>query len=91
MGQKNAPIIILLRPQLPENGGAVARAMGNFGLKSLRLCWIVKLVGQQSFRFQFIHLFGIISLWFRYSPLIDFKQTGGLRRQSHQKFKELLY
>jgi tRNA/rRNA methyltransferase len=35
--QKTAPIIILVRPQLPENGGAVARAMGNFGLKSLRL------------------------------------------------------
>ena len=37
MGQKMAPIIILVRPQLPENGGAVARAMGNFGLKTLRL------------------------------------------------------
>lgn len=37
MNQKTAPIIILVRPQLPENGGAVARAMGNFGLKSLRL------------------------------------------------------
>lgn len=32
-----APIIVLVRPQLPENGGAVARAMGNFGLKRLRL------------------------------------------------------
>lgn len=37
MNQKTAPVIILVRPQLPENGGAVARAMGNFGLKSLRL------------------------------------------------------
>jgi len=37
MDQKSAPIIILLRPQLPENGGAAARAMGNFGLESLRL------------------------------------------------------
>ncbi len=37
MNQKTPPIIILVRPQLPENGGAVARAMGNFGLKSLRL------------------------------------------------------
>jgi tRNA/rRNA methyltransferase len=31
------PIIVLVRPQLPENGGAVARAMRNFGLKKLRL------------------------------------------------------
>jgi tRNA/rRNA methyltransferase len=37
MDHKTAPIIILVRPQLPENGGAVARAMGNFGLKTLRL------------------------------------------------------
>ena len=37
MSQKTAPIIILVRPQLPENGGAVARVMGNFGLKTLRL------------------------------------------------------
>lgn len=37
MNQKTPPIIILVRPQLPENGGAAARAMGNFGLKSLRL------------------------------------------------------
>ena len=37
MDQKTAPIIILVRPQLPENGGAVARVMGNFGLKTLRL------------------------------------------------------
>jgi tRNA/rRNA methyltransferase len=29
--------IILVRPQMPENIGAVARAMGNFGLKHLRL------------------------------------------------------
>lgn len=34
---KSPPVIILVRPQLPENGGAVARAMGNFGLTSLRL------------------------------------------------------
>src|SRR5688500_7297277 len=31
------PIIILVEPQLGENIGAVARAMGNFGLKRLRL------------------------------------------------------
>lgn len=31
------PIFILLNPQLPENIGAVARAMANFGLKELRL------------------------------------------------------
>lgn len=31
------PIIILVRPQLPENVGAVARAMANFGLETLRL------------------------------------------------------
>lgn len=37
MNHKHSPTIILVRPQLPENGGAVARAMGNFGLKSLRL------------------------------------------------------
>lgn len=37
MNDRNPPIIILVRPQLPENGGAVARAMGNFGLKTLRL------------------------------------------------------
>ncbi|MCE3231087.1 MAG: hypothetical protein K0R52_1015 [Alphaproteobacteria bacterium] len=37
MNNKAAPIIILVRPQLPENGGAVARAMRNFGLKTLRL------------------------------------------------------
>jgi tRNA/rRNA methyltransferase len=32
-----APAIILVRPQLPENIGMVARAMGNFDLKDLRL------------------------------------------------------
>lgn len=32
-----SPIVILSHPQLPENIGAVARAMGNFGLKTLRL------------------------------------------------------
>jgi len=31
------PIIILDRPQMPENIGAVARVMANFGLKTLRL------------------------------------------------------
>ena len=31
------PIVILVEPQLGENIGAVARAMGNFGLKRLRL------------------------------------------------------
>jgi len=31
------PIIILVEPQLGENIGAAARAMGNFGLKELRL------------------------------------------------------
>ena len=32
-----APVVILDRPQLAENIGAVARAMGNFGLSELRL------------------------------------------------------
>jgi tRNA/rRNA methyltransferase len=31
------PIIILIRPQMGENIGAVARAMGNFGLSELRI------------------------------------------------------
>lgn len=31
------PVILLVRPQLGENIGAVARAMANFGLESLRL------------------------------------------------------
>jgi tRNA/rRNA methyltransferase len=31
------PIVILVEPQLGENIGAAARAMGNFGLKQLRL------------------------------------------------------
>lgn len=35
--QKNKPVIILIRPQLGENIGAVARAMANFGLSELRL------------------------------------------------------
>lgn len=34
---KTPPIVILVRPQLAENGGAVARVMNNFGLKKLRL------------------------------------------------------
>jgi tRNA/rRNA methyltransferase len=37
MRDKTPPTIILVRPQLAENGGSVARAMANFGLKSLRL------------------------------------------------------
>jgi len=32
-----APIVILVRPQMGENIGAVARAMSNFGLSELRL------------------------------------------------------
>ena len=32
-----APVIILVNPQMGENIGAVARAMGNFGLSELRL------------------------------------------------------
>ena len=35
--RKFSPAIILVRPQLPENIGAVARVMANFGLKDLRL------------------------------------------------------
>lgn len=31
------PIFLLQQPQLPENVGAVARAMGNFGLEQLRI------------------------------------------------------
>lgn len=37
MTRKCAPTIILVRPQLPENGGSVARVMANFGLSKLRL------------------------------------------------------
>jgi tRNA/rRNA methyltransferase len=33
----NAPIIVLVCPQMGENIGAAARAMGNFGLSDLRL------------------------------------------------------
>jgi tRNA/rRNA methyltransferase len=33
----NAPVIILVEPQLAENIGMVARAMANFGLSELRL------------------------------------------------------
>lgn len=32
-----APIVILIRPQMGENIGAVARAMSNFGLEELRI------------------------------------------------------
>jgi len=35
--QGNAPVVILVRPQLADNIGAVARAMGNGGLFHLRL------------------------------------------------------
>ena len=35
--ERPAPAVILVEPQLPENIGAVARAMGNFGLSRLRL------------------------------------------------------
>jgi cysteinyl-tRNA synthetase/tRNA/rRNA methyltransferase len=35
--REDAPVVILVRPQLPENIGAVARAMGNGGLGVLRL------------------------------------------------------
>jgi tRNA/rRNA methyltransferase len=31
------PVVILVEPQMPENIGAVARAMANFGLKRLRI------------------------------------------------------
>jgi tRNA/rRNA methyltransferase len=37
MVHKEAPTIILVRPQLPENAGSAARAMANFGLSKLRL------------------------------------------------------
>jgi tRNA/rRNA methyltransferase len=33
----NGPVVILVEPQLGENIGAAARAMGNFGLRRLRL------------------------------------------------------
>jgi tRNA/rRNA methyltransferase len=33
----NAPVVILVRPQMGENIGAVARAMSNFGLSELRI------------------------------------------------------
>ena len=35
----NKPSIILVRPQLPENIGMVARAMDNFGLNKLILVY----------------------------------------------------
>ena len=34
---RNAPCVVLVRPRLDENVGAVARAMANFGLADLRL------------------------------------------------------
>ena len=36
-GMINSPILILIRPQMGENIGAVARAMANFGLSRLRI------------------------------------------------------
>ncbi len=37
MPNASAPVVILVRPQLGENIGAVARAMSNFGLSELRI------------------------------------------------------
>lgn len=37
MDAKLSPVILLVRPQLPENAGSAARAMANFGLTNLRL------------------------------------------------------
>lgn len=37
MPSANSPVVILVRPQMGENIGAVARAMSNFGLRELRL------------------------------------------------------
>ena len=37
VARDDAPVVILVRPQLAENIGAVARAMGNGGLFALRL------------------------------------------------------
>jgi len=37
MPRNNRPVVILVRPQMGENIGAVARAMSNFGLSELRL------------------------------------------------------
>jgi tRNA/rRNA methyltransferase len=37
MPKNNLPVVILVRPQLGQNIGAVARAMSNFGLKELRI------------------------------------------------------
>lgn len=36
-GRSRPPVVILVRPQMPENIGAAARAMRNFGLTELRL------------------------------------------------------
>ena len=35
--ERPGPAVILVEPQLPENIGAAARAMANFGLTRLRL------------------------------------------------------
>ncbi len=37
MPKNNSPVVILVRPQMGENIGAVARAMSNFGLSELRI------------------------------------------------------
>lgn len=37
MPKSNTPVILLVRPQLADNIGAMARAMSNFGLEELRL------------------------------------------------------
>jgi hypothetical protein len=37
VAQHAAPIVVLVEPQLGENIGMAARAMGNFGLAELRL------------------------------------------------------
>src|SRR5579871_1133051 len=35
--ERPGPVVVLVEPQLPENIGAAARAMANFGLSRLRL------------------------------------------------------
>jgi len=37
MQKNSSPVVILVRPQMGENIGAVARAMSNFGLRELRI------------------------------------------------------
>ncbi len=36
-GEREAPSVLLMAPQIPDNIGMVARAMGNFGLHDLRV------------------------------------------------------